>query len=372
MNNRDSIASIRVTKLGMICLIHLSLAMMSCKVTQQADSGSETAGIGAEIGKALGKSPLPKIPHRTAVELDFFGGLIKKGVTVSHGGTPSSRSIFSAVLTDSIVKIKGIPLSQLSLVLKKFFNSSACAGVSCSRLMGVEPDEVDRFLLDEFLKTATHPASRNPELGEKVATILASLGGSMEERAARWDLRNPQEIAFFRDNIEPFVAKIPEGFAPRRAASDTERAQLEYLNYQRFASVTRERVNELDPDADVLVQGSSVSGYRFPREDDPVDQVKFRDDSDYDIAICSKKMFDVAGAMKVPLSSPKGLRARTAPLKGQVGPSFDSNAALKELGLYDLRLRLEALSGREVSFMIYKTCGGAISGGGYPSIIMPR
>ncbi len=84
-------------------------------------------------------------------------------------------------------------------------------------------------------------------------------------------------------------------------------------------------------------QGSSVTGVSYARG------LPFRPDSDYDIAVGGKSLFDRARAMGIPLRSGG---TRTGPL---------SPRQLRALGLSDMQARLEQLANRDVHFMIFQS-----------------
>jgi hypothetical protein len=357
------------------CLIlFLCLVTWQCKTQPDQGQDSHSLGLGAKVASGIDElGTLPSPPARDAATLGALKTSLVTNLSARKAFQRSPRESFSAVLLETLIKIDGLPKPQLKEILTDILSRDACGGLSCAAAFGLDPKNLDRFLDDQFLKIATHPMSREPDRVDQTKALLSSLGSTWEERAARWHLTTPQEKAYVRDYIDPFLGKIPNGFRPAgNGLTPAEAAKQEYNSYMAFAQTMRNRINELDPDAEVLFQGSSVSGYRFPRPTDPEKQVKFRKTSDYDTAICSEKLYSQAKQLKIPMRSTNGLRARTPPLNGKYDArtNFDSESALRQLGLSDLRQTLEAMAGREISFMIYKSCGGAI--GAYPSIIVPR
>lgn len=357
------------------CLIlFLCLATWQCKTIPDQGQNSHTLAVGTKVASGIDElGTLPSPPRRDAATLGALKTSLVANLSAQKTSHRGPRESFSAVLLETLLKIDGVPNPQLKEILTDILSRDACGGLSCATVFGLDPKNVDRFLDDQFLKIATHPMSREPDSIDRTKVLLSSLGSTWEERAARWHLTTPQEKAYVRDYIDPFLGKIPHGFRPAGdGLTPADAAKQEYNSYMAFAQTMRNRINELDPDAEVLFQGSSVSGYRFPRPTDPEQQVKFRETSDYDTAICSEKLYSQAKELKIPMRSANGLRARTPPLNGKYDArtNFDSESALRQLGLADLRQTLEAMAGREISFMIYKSCGGAI--GAYPSIIVPR
>jgi hypothetical protein len=357
------------------CLIlFLCLATWQCKTLPFQGQSSQTLGLGTKVASGIDElGTLPSPPRRDAATLGALKTSLVAHLSAREASQRGGREHFSAVLLETLLKIEGLPNPQLKEILTEILGQDACGGLSCAAIFGLDPKNIDQFLDDQFLKIATHPMSRDPDSIGRTKVLLSSLGSTWEDRAARWHLTSPQEKAYVRDYIDPFLGKIPHGFRPAGdGLTPADAAKQEYNSYMAFAQTMRNRINELDPDAEVLFQGSSVSGYRFPRPTDPEEQVKFRETSDYDTAICSDKLYSQAKQLNMPMRSANGLRARTPPLNGKYDArtNFDSESALRELGLADLRQTLETMAGREISFMIYKSCGGAI--GAYPSIIVPR
>ena len=89
-------------------------------------------------------------------------------------------------------------------------------------------------------------------------------------------------------------------------------------------------------------QGSSVRGFSFNKVDEAGNKLPFRPESDYDIALSGKSLFDKARRL--------GFNIGQNP--SRIGPLTDEDIA--ELGLRKLRNKLESVSGRDVKFMLFQ------------------
>jgi hypothetical protein len=134
------------------------------------------------------------------------------------------------------------------------------------------------------------------------------------------------------------------GLIAKGLANSQPSRPLGFQSQADFAVFTKTLTDGLDSaginDASVAFRGSSVTG--SSREGQPFDLNRV---SDYDLAIASKTLFGKAKSIGVQI---RGGGTRTQPLDPENNPS-----QLKSLGLYDTLVKLNDLSGRDCSIMIY-------------------
>lgn len=114
------------------------------------------------------------------------------------------------------------------------------------------------------------------------------------------------------------------------------------------------------PEVEAFFQGSSVTGRKFEESTGGYSGPAFDVGrvSDFDIALCSKRLFENARLASLEIRSD----ARTEPLDGRF--------VQRKLGLDQASRNLERLAGRKVNFMIYESSQAAIQRG--PSIPVHR
>jgi hypothetical protein len=107
-------------------------------------------------------------------------------------------------------------------------------------------------------------------------------------------------------------------------------------DFQDFSSTLKSGLDKLGfGDVKAFMHGSSVTGKRY-KTGEP-----FNSDSDLDIALAGQSIFNKARGLGIELCSK---RARTGPL---------SKNQIEQLGLKELRAKLQNQVGRDVNFMIY-------------------
>lgn len=113
-------------------------------------------------------------------------------------------------------------------------------------------------------------------------------------------------------------------------------------------------------EAEVLFQGSSVTGRKYEESTGAYSGPQFDVGrrSDFDIAICSRSLFERAQQLGIEIRSD----TRTEPLGGRI--------LQRKLGLDQVSRNLERLAGRPVRFMLFESSQTALQRG--PSIAVLR
>lgn len=121
--------------------------------------------------------------------------------------------------------------------------------------------------------------------------------------------------------------------------------------FKAFVDRLHGTVTGLDPKARVAMRGSAINGLSFDKDSQGFSKtffdMKVDEASDFDIAIVSPTLLQLAGKSKIPVLRRNG-GLRTGPIK--------RNGLLRRLGLGNLQCELKKQSGgRRVSFMVYES-----------------
>ena len=162
-----------------------SLILLGCgKEKQESDSNVE--GLWTPFADALGgmSSMKPK-PSSTiksaekALQRSIDKGLLR---SASAPGSLSAsafyaRSQLSAGYVETLTSVGGIPRSQGEAILKKIVaqDSIACGGVTCSRIFGLDTEDISPFMNQTLVQSALSPSlslSQNSSLKHLVLESL--------------------------------------------------------------------------------------------------------------------------------------------------------------------------------------------------------
>ena len=234
---------------------------------------------------------------------------------------------------------KPIPRPQLRQMLHDVVTGSpdACGGASCSRILGVEPEQ----FLDTSYQELKFRADLAADANQPARSLLiASFRPDASELGAHYGI-SQWGSADVKLNFVSFEGQVPKGFATPG-------------EFQGFSADLHKGLAARYPGTEAFVAGSAVTGRKFTTGA-PFDEGRL---SDFDIALSGESIFEAAKARKIQL---RGGGRRTAPL----GPRDVSG-----LGLWDLQQSLAKKAQREVHFMIYQSADDIV--GRAPSIVFPH
>jgi hypothetical protein len=157
------------------------LSLLGCKQFTNESSQSDIQGIGGILDDAI-----PVIEKKTPSVLNRFADSIRNSVIRLRTDVPSIstrpnavqlRQMTSKVYVTSLVDVGGIPRSQGAPMLKELVSDQrgACGGVSCARVLGVGPDEVDGLLDETYAAVLA-----NEKLAREKPSIWKILAGSLK------------------------------------------------------------------------------------------------------------------------------------------------------------------------------------------------
>jgi hypothetical protein len=136
---------------------------------------SETQGVGL-LGRYSTHIPKPK----TAAELSVFKAAVHRSTTMKFAKSSSNRGVarenFRSTMLRALVDVDGMPREQLSSVVSGLLSDeTACAGVRCSRIFGVDGKEVPEFLDETATSIESSKAAKDPQRQKAVEIMLGSL-----------------------------------------------------------------------------------------------------------------------------------------------------------------------------------------------------
>lgn len=157
------------------------LNVLGCKQLINDTSQSDTQGIGGVLEDAI-----PVIEKKTPSLLNKFADSIRNSVIRSRPAVPSNstlqnssqlRQLTSKVYINGLVDVGGIPRSQGAPMLKELVSDQRgnCGGVSCARVLGIGPDEVDGLLDETYAAVLA-----NEKLAREKPSVWKILAGSLK------------------------------------------------------------------------------------------------------------------------------------------------------------------------------------------------
>jgi hypothetical protein len=174
-----------------------------CKVSNESPRDtSEVAGIG-DLFRAI-----PTPPVRSS---EVLRNLVKKIAQVAvKAGTQSTsveflQSSFKSTLVDAIVQVGGLPRWQVTQILKELVGETSriCGGVSCSRVFGLEVNDLDNFLDKLHKEVQASSALKSSANVEKRRILLGSL-----QREEKLSTPSPTtKVSFVDTHIELLLQK---------------------------------------------------------------------------------------------------------------------------------------------------------------------
>lgn len=138
---------------------------------------------------------------------------------------------FTAYMVQAILDIGGIHPDQLHRVLRQLLalNMDACGGASCSRVLGIQPDEINTFLDDTLKDLERSVDNGDSHLSE---TQIKTLASSLKRPAMVWHVHDfevpvpppgPQSAMPEFDGLCPLALVQSVGF---RSNTDLEMREL--------------------------------------------------------------------------------------------------------------------------------------------------
>ena len=151
--------------------------------TGEKETSSDTTGLWTPFADAA-SSMKPK-PSKVIQEAEEALGRAMRSSLRSVASAPgsitlrmaSARDQLSAGYIQAMISVGGIPRSQGEMVLKKVLSpsSTACAGVSCAKVFGMDDDLVSPFMDHALVKTSLSEAFSLPENAAKKLAVMESL-----------------------------------------------------------------------------------------------------------------------------------------------------------------------------------------------------
>ncbi len=172
-----------------------------CASDQRFDSGSDVSGV---VGRLIKEAPVAK--KLNGGDLSAFQNIISlfRHTHVASSSIHTLKPRFAAYLVQAIVKSGGIHPDQLHMVLRQVLdlNLDACSGVSCGKVLGIRPDEINDFLDDILKKLENSVEDDASHLSESQIKILAS------------SLKKPPMVWRVHDFEVPVPAPRPKSSMP--------------------------------------------------------------------------------------------------------------------------------------------------------------
>jgi hypothetical protein len=151
--------------------------------SRSADNQSELDG-GITSAATLIKPPLRSRAVIKAMKVSLTRPTF---LPASKGSSHTPRKILQAKIYGQILEVEGLPRVQLEGLLDDLManSSTACGGVSCSRVFEIEPGKVGDFLDEAEKSVGADPRLAQPEQKSKRQVLL----GSLAKQSLEYNLR---------------------------------------------------------------------------------------------------------------------------------------------------------------------------------------
>jgi hypothetical protein len=154
--------------------------LTSCRPAQTQDASGDSIIKGYATGVGL-RNLLPPLP-KSASELTRLSRTL---IRQSRLETPMKSQVgqLRSTLYSAIISGGGIPRNQIREVMIELVaeSSTACAGISCKRILGFAATDVDRLLDEALLAVRQSSRLSQPDMIEKRSVLTRSL-----ERSPEW------------------------------------------------------------------------------------------------------------------------------------------------------------------------------------------
>ena len=182
-------------------LVSVSGLGIGCAPDRRLEDSSDVSGV---VSRLIKEAPVAN--KLNDVELSAFQNTISlfRHTLVSSSSGHSLKPRFAAYLVKAIVQSGGIHPDQLHRVLRRVLdlNMDDCGGVSCGKVLGIRPEEINDFLDDILKKLEKSTEGDATQLSESQIKILAS------------SLKRPPMVWRVHDFEVPVPAPRPKSSMP--------------------------------------------------------------------------------------------------------------------------------------------------------------
>jgi hypothetical protein len=231
------------------------------------------------------QAKLPKFSHALDLPTPKGVALLRQSASsmVTHlsprattGGLEGLKAQFRSTFFREIIRVGGLPRRQTEAVLQHVVSSPACDGVSCSRILGIAPNEVGPYLdqvkktlisdsrpkdTDEIHNLKTLISSVTPESEIILATRIGQQAGSNAGGFYKGLDEVTRYVKFYNDPAQAHGEHLANLIYRDLGVPAPDSVIFPYENRIAFASVVIADARELGGSASKVQARKIVDGY---------------------------------------------------------------------------------------------------------------